>query len=145
MGKYRMRMVDENGREAQPEFNAVDDIEACLVADKIAASSTASWTGIQALEDLAVDDGTYTNYNDGAKPVAGSTVRSQGKLHYGVQTRQQELKVTIPAVVESLLSSASPTIGTDPIAGVGKLIDEEGVVTTSFNRGKFDWGKRKGD
>lgn len=142
--EYAAKFVDINGRSAKMRFHANNDLDAAIVANALAAKSNASWVGLQKFESITVDSGVYTNYQDAAKPVAGSTVRSQGVLHYAVQSRQQELKVTIPAVQEAVLSSSSPTTGTDPANGVGRLVDEEGVAVSGFNRGKFQWGKRKG-
>ena len=141
--KYGAEFADANGRAATMHFYSDTDEHAAAIANAFAAKSDATWAGLTKAETLTVDAGTYTNYRASGKPAAGSTVKDQGWLFYGVQSRRQTLRITIPAVLPALLASTKKTIGTDPCSAVGKLIDEEAVVTTSFVRGKYHWGKRK--
>lgn len=144
MVQFAARFKDDGGKFADMHFHAQSAADAVLVASDLAAKSDASWTALFEITDLTVDSGTYTEFNNGAKPAAGSTVRAQGELHYGVQTPQQELILSIPAVKSNVLSPLIKKTGTDPIAAVGVLLDEEGVATTSFNKGLYRWKRRKG-
>lgn len=142
--EYKAQFLDENGRSGDLTLHASSDADAAAVVNALAAQSDASWVGLQKIELVTVDDQTYTYYRKSGRPVAGCCVQDQGQLFYAVQSRHQCLKVTIPAVVATLLSPTTKRIGTDPITGVGKLIDEEGVSVSAFARGRYNWGKRKG-
>lgn len=144
MGGYIQTFIDSQGLNDKMHFNANSDADAIALCNDFAAKSDASWTSLQAVSDLAVDAGTYPNYADAAKPVAGITVRQQGELIYGVQSPQQHLIVSIPAVDPTYLSPIIKTAATDPGVGVGKLVDEEGVAVSVFIKGKYRWRKRKG-
>lgn len=144
MVQFAAAFADVHGRTAGMHFNASGPDNAAALANAFAGKSDASWVGLQKIESVAVDSGTFTNYRAGGKPVAGCDVRDQGYLFYGVQSRRQTLRITIPCVVAALLASTKKKIGADPVAGVGKLVDEEAVTTTSFVRGIYHWGKRKG-
>lgn len=144
MNEYRGVFVDASGREATPIFHAANDNDAAILCNAMAGQSDASWVGLQKVEDLTVDSGTYSAFKASGKPTSDSTVRSQGNLFFEVSNPRDLVKVTIPAVQESLLSSLIKTIGTDPISGVGKVFDVAGNATTAFKRGKFKWAHRKG-
>lgn len=140
---YRGIVADVNGGRSKVTVHSDTDAHAAALLNALMDKCDASWVGLEKEETLTVDSGTYTNFQASGKPVAGCTVKDMGQLFYGVQSRRQVLKVTIPAVVSTLLSPTNKRIGTDPIAGVGNLIDEEGVATTSFVRGKFAWNNKR--
>lgn len=144
MGAYEALLEDASGASAKMSFSAASDSDAQAIANEFAGKSDASWSGLQALTDLTVDPATYTNFADAAKPAAGSTVRKQGKLHYAVQSPQQELIVTIPAVLAATLSPTLKSVATDPANGLTRLVDEEGVAVTGFNKGVYKYVSRKG-
>lgn len=141
--EYKAVLADLAGKTAKMTVHSDTDAHAAVLVNQLVAKSDASWIGLEKYETLTVDDATYTNYRASGKPTADSTVKDMGALFYAVQSRRQQLRVTIPSVVASLLSPTNKKIGTDPIAGVGNLIDEEGVATTAFVRGKFVWNNKR--
>lgn len=143
MPKYVARFRDAQGAEGDVEFFASSDAAAAAIGAELAGKSSASWIALLLLEDLAVDSAVFTEYQAPGKPAAGSTVRAQGELRYGVATPDHEVLVTIPAVSPAVLSPFVKRIATDPAGGVGRLQDAEGADVQSFGRGRYLWGRRK--
>ena len=140
---YGALFVDANGRSATMHFNTDTDEHAAAIANAFAGKSTATWAALEKKDSLTVDSGTYPNYRASDKPTAGCSIKDQGWLFYGLQSRRHTLRITVPAVLDTLLSPTKKTIGADPCSAVGKLVDQEAVVTTMFVRGKYHWGTRK--
>src|SRR5688572_16431736 len=105
MDRYIGTFADENGDRVETGLYAASDADAIAVFGFMAAASLCSWVLLEKEATLTVDTAVYTDFNNAARPVAGSNNRRVGRCLYAVQSPRQTMTFSIPACKSTVVSA----------------------------------------